>query len=181
MNFNLMQTVKSFGADARGLAFIESALILPLMLVVLFGLFDLGQAMIINQKVTAAAHIASDLITRKPTITQTDLNNAVGGAQLVIDPYSRNPLGIDIVGIEFNEENNPVEIWRHTDNMTASNSLVSDADGLGLEGEGVVAVRTVYTYTPVFAGNLFGTFDMEETAYLRGRRTSVVRYNEEGE
>lgn len=171
--------ITRFLKDTNGLAFTESALILPIMLTVLFGLFDLGQAMIINQKITSAAHIASDLITRKSVIEQTDLDNAVGGAELVIDPYNRNELGIDIIGIEFDDEDSPNIIWRHTHNMPAHPSMPNAADGLGLEGEGVVAVVVNYTYTPKFAGALFGNFEMSETAYLRGRRTSVIRLEDD--
>jgi Flp pilus assembly protein TadG len=172
-------TAKNLWSDQRGLAFTESALILPIMLVVLFGMFDLGQAMIINQKITSAAHIASDLITRKPTITQADLDDAIGGAQLVIDPYNRDNMGVDIAGIKFDDEDSPNVIWRHTHNMSPHPSIPNDADGLGLEGEGVVAVIVTYSYTPKFSGAVFNEFEMRETAFLRGRRTSVVKMEEE--
>ena len=171
--------IKIFVDDTRGLAMTEAALILPMMFVLLFGLFDLGQAMIIDQKVTAAAHVASDLITRKSLVTEGELDNAVGGAHLVIDPYDRNLLGVDIVGIQFDDEDSPVVLWRRTDNITPDPSLPSAADGLGVEGEGVVAVTVLYTYTPRFVGKIFDVFEMRETAFLRGRRTSVVKMAED--
>ena len=179
MNHMIFKHLNIFVRDTRGLAMTEAALILPMMFVLLFGLFDLGQAMIIDQKVTAAAHVASDLITRKSLVSQTELDNAVGGAQLVIDPYDRNLLGIDIVGIQFDDEDSPVILWRHTHNMTANPDLPADADGLGVEGEGVVAVTVKYDYTPRFVGKIFDVFEMRETAFLRGRRTSVVKMVED--
>lgn len=167
--------ILSFLKDTRGLAFIESAMILPLMLTLLFGLFDLGQAIVINQKVTSAAHMASDLIARNSVITQADLDDAVGGALMVIDPYNRDLLGVDIVGIQFDEDDDPAVLWRHTHNMDAEASLPSSASGLGVEGEGVVAVAVRYSYTPRFSGVFVGDFDMREISYMRGRRTSVVK------
>jgi hypothetical protein len=165
-----------FKNDTKGLAFIESALILPILLILLFGLFDMGQAVIINQKLTAATYTAADLVTRKSLVDDTDLDNAVGGAQLVIDPYSRDPFGIDIIGIEFDDDEEPVELWRHTDGMSPNPSLLDAAEGLGKEGEGVVAVMGIYTYTPLFSYLFTGDIDMTETTYMRGRRTSVVKH-----
>jgi len=175
----MKQLFQTFIGDTKGLAFVESALILPIMLTVLFGLFDLGQAIVIDQKITSASHMAADLITRNAIVTQTHLDDAVGGAQLVIDPYDRDLLGVDIVSIKFDEDNDPFVLWRHTHNMDSDNSLPTSAEGLGLEGEGVVAVVTRYTYTPHFTGGLFGDFEMKETSYMRGRRTSVVKYMDE--
>ncbi|PCH98629.1 MAG: hypothetical protein COB76_06890 [Alphaproteobacteria bacterium] len=179
MIFKLKTALQKFKSDTRGLAFIESALILPLMFIVLFGLFDLGQAMIINQKITSAAHTASDLITRKSLIDQGDIDNAIGGAQMVIDPYDRDEMGIDIVGIQFDDDDDPFVIWRHTHNMPASASIPNDASGLGVEGEGLVVVIATYTYSPKFSGAIFGDFVMSESAFLRGRRTSTVKFNED--
>lgn len=172
---NLFQ---QFHNDTRGLALIESALVLPLMIVLLFGLFDIGQALIINQKLKAATYTASDLITRKSTINDDDIDNAIGGAYLVIDPYNRGRLGIDIAGIIFDENDNPNVTWRHTDNMQPDSDIPSDADGLGFEGEGVVAVSTEYAYTPLFSSLFIGDITMKESSFMRGRRTSVVSYEE---
>lgn len=165
-----------FKNDTDGLAFIESALILPVLLILLFGLFDMGQAVIINQKLTAATYTAADLVTRTSLVDDTDLDNAVGGAQLVIDPYDRTPLGVDIIGIEFDEEESPIQLWRHTHGMAEDPNLLDTAQGLGKEGEGVVAVSAVYTYTPLFSYLFTGDIEMTETTYMRGRRTSVVQH-----
>lgn len=178
MNQLIRNMILEYRQDTHGLALIESALILPILLVLLFGLFDLGQAVVIDQKVTAAAYTASDLITRKTVIVQDDLENAVGGAKLVIDPYDRALLGVDIVGIRFDSDEEPVAIWRHTHNMTENPRLPDSAEGLGAEGEGLVAVTVIYTYKPWFSGLITGNIDMEETSYMRGRRSSVVKMGE---
>jgi Flp pilus assembly protein TadG len=171
--------ITQFWRDTKGLAFVESALLLPIMIALLFGMFDIGQAIIINQKVTAASHMAGDLITRKTVINDADLDDAVGVALLVIDPYDRSLLGVDIVGITFDEDDDPEETWRHTVNMDENVNLPARADGLGVNGEGLVAISTVYTYTPYFSGILSGDITMEETSFLRGRKNSFVRYEDD--
>lgn len=179
MTFKIKNALTTFIKDNRGVAFIESALLLPMMLTLLFGLYDLGQAIIINQKVTAAAHMASDLITRQSAVDNTDINDAYGAAQMVIDPYDRTALGIDITGIQYDEDDIPQEMWRETRNMTQNINIPDDASGLGINGEGVVAVTVTYDYRPFFTQSIIGAFNMSETAYMRGRRSSFVRFIDE--
>lgn len=171
--------IKQFWKNTDGLATLESAILLPIMIVILMGMFDIGQAIIINQKVTAASHMAADLITRKTVIDDNDLDDAYGVAQLIIDPYNRDLLGIDIIGIRYDDDNDPEEIWRTQYNMNENNNLPSSASGLGVDGEGLVAVSTTYTYSPYFSSLIITDLVMEETSYLRGRKNSFVRY--EGE
>lgn len=178
MIFNLKTHFINFWIDRRGLATIESAILLPIMIVILMGMYDIGQAIIINQKVTAASHMAGDLITRKTVIDDNDLDDAYGVAKLIIDPYDRDLLGIDIVGVLYDDDDDPEERWRQTYNMDENIHLPSRASGLGLSGEGLVAVSTTYTYSPYFSSPLIGDLIMEETSYLRGRKNSFVRYEE---
>ena len=58
MIFKVKKYLYDFWQDNRGLAAMESAILLPLMIIILMGMFDIGQAIIINQKITAASHMA---------------------------------------------------------------------------------------------------------------------------
>jgi Flp pilus assembly protein TadG len=175
----IFKCLNTYIRDTHGLATIESAIILPMMFVILLGLYDIGQAIIINQKVTAAAHMAGDLITRKVVVDDNDIDDAWGAAQLVIDPYDRTLLGMDILGIKFDDDDDPDQVWRTTRQMAENPNLPARADGLGVNGEGVIAVSTIYTYTPFFSGPLVGDILMEETSFMRGRKNSLVRYEED--
>jgi len=174
----IFKCINHFWNDKRGLATIESAILLPIMIIILMGMYDIGQAIIINQKVTAASHMAADLITRKTVITDSDWEDAYGVAKLIIDPYDRDMLGIDIVGIKFDDDDDPEEIWRTQYNMSSNVNLPASASGLGVDGEGLIAVSTTYTYSPYFSSIIVSDLVMEETSFLRGRKNSFVRYEE---
>jgi hypothetical protein len=47
-------------------------------------------------------------------------------------------------------------------------------ENLGGPGEGVVAVVVNYIYQPFFTGFVIGPIDMQEVAYLRGRKSAIV-------
>ena len=53
-------------------------------------------------------------------------------------------------------------------------NVLTMVTGLGAPGEGVVVVRVTYNYSPVFFDFIMGATEIEETAVLRPRRSSVV-------
>ena len=153
---------------------LEFALLFPVLLTMIVGVFDVGRALTINQKVISAAQIMADLITRNQSISSGDLQDIVLAGQMALDPYDREPSGYDIVSFRFNNRGNPVELWRVTDNMPENDDADDLSTGLGGEGEGVVAVSVAYTYTPFFSNLLRGDIVMREMAILRGRRSATV-------
>lgn len=162
--------------DRTGLAMAESALLLPLILSLTFGIYDLGRAIVLNQKVVAAAQISADLITRERTLTISEIDQAVAAARLAVHPYDHSGLGVDVAGLRFDSDARPYECWRETFGPITSNTAsIDDAEGLGLAGEGVIMVTTRYSYTPFFTGVFMGDFIFEEVAFFRGRKTPYLQ------
>ena len=153
-----------------GNALIEAALLLPIMLTMLFGVTDIGTALMIDKKLITAAQVASDLLARHDSVTSSDIANAEEAAKLALMPYDTTPFGIDIAGVKFiNASADPTVEWRDTQNMSPNANVVNDTAGLGAENEGVIEVTVQYTYTPYFAGLITGNMPMKEVAIARGR------------
>src|ERR1700729_3131625 len=96
---HLLCRSRDFVADAKGLAAIELALILPialmLMSLVVFG----GQAYWVQRKVTLAATTVANIFaqannTNTSTITAAELNQIVAYPSLILYPYSGKGLGV---------------------------------------------------------------------------------------
>lgn len=161
--------------DTSGVAAIEVAMILPVLLVLMLGLVDIGNALMADRKTLTAASIAADLLARAPAVTTAQLDDAWAAAQMAIDPYNRAPFGLDIASIQFQGTGaTPVVIWRQTYNMTANSQATSRAAGLGTEGEGVLVVTARYNFTPVFTSTIITGSTMQEVAVTRGRRSSFI-------
>lgn len=82
-----LQTLGRFRRDRRGIAIIEFALILPLLITLSAVTFDLVRYVIYMRKVELAASTLADLVARNDTgkITQTDIL-AISRSQLVMFP-----------------------------------------------------------------------------------------------
>jgi len=161
--------------QSEGVAIMETAMLFPILLVMLFGVYDVGHAITANHKMITATQVAADLVTRSQSVSDNELNQAIEAAGLAMQPYETSVgMGIDIVSVQFDENDEPVALWRETRNMTADESAIEKATGLGTEGEGAVVVSIVYDYEPTFGSMVINAFRMRETAFARGRRSSVV-------
>ena len=72
----VMRSVNRFHRDVRGMAAVEFAIIVPLMLTVFFGTIEVSNGVTIDRKLTLAARTLSDLISQGAKATDLDLDNA---------------------------------------------------------------------------------------------------------
>jgi Flp pilus assembly protein TadG len=169
--------IKQFPQDISGVAATEVALMLPVLMVLMLGMIDIGNAIVLNKKTMTAASISADLLTRGVAVNSTEMQDALAAARMAIDPYDRTLFGLDVASVQFQGTNaTPVIMWRQTFNMQPNPDIATVASGLGVMGEGVLIVTTRYTYRPVFSAVLTGDLDLQEVAVTRGRRSSFVAW-----
>ena len=161
-------------AEENALAAIEAAMIFPIMLVLLIGVFDAGNAILANQKTIRASQVVADLITRENVVTDADINEAIEAGRLAFEPLDSSSYGVDIVSIRFDEDANSEIVWRETLNMPPVPDPLGDVAALEEPDEGVVMVSVVYDFEPLFAGFVLTAFGMQEKAFSRGRSTPVI-------
>lgn len=165
---------KRWLGEERGTAVVESALLFPVMISMLMGVYDLGQGIIVNHKAINASQVIGDLITRQDDMLLSEVNNAIAAGRLAFDPYDTAPMGHDIMSVEFDDSSNPVVLWRVTENMSPNNAALDSLEDLARPGEGIVVVTVQYTYTPFFTDFVVDSIPMQEISFLRGRRSLTV-------
>ena len=85
--------------DNRGLAAVEFAMIVPLMLVMFFGTVEFSSAVAVNRKVSMMAQTLSDLTSRYTNVGDTDISNFFTIGNAMLTPYSATPLQATITEI----------------------------------------------------------------------------------
>lgn len=160
--------------EDEAVAAVEAAFILPVMLLMIIGSYDVGRAILVNQKVIAASQVGADLIARNMSVDDNIVNETIEAARQVLRPYPTESFGIDIVSLRFDENDLPEELWRRTENMEPNQVAVNSTGTLFPEGEGVVIVTVEYSYTPTFGDYVIGGIRMSEVAFSRGRRSATV-------
>jgi Flp pilus assembly protein TadG len=163
-----------FLKDESGMSFTETAILFPILLSMMMAVYDLGQGVVVNQKTVAASQVIADLITRNEVVNMDIVTDVVNAGELAFAPYPVDAFGYDIASVEFDEEGDPVILWRVTENMDQGDAAIESTSGLGVEGEGVVVVSVVYEYEPFFSNFVVDSISMNELAFLRGRKSLTV-------
>src|SRR3954453_14000684 len=88
-------------ADCRAIAATEFAVIVPIMLVMLFGTIEFSSGVAVDRKVTLAARTLSDLTSQSPpsspnsvksTVDDSYLQNVFTASIAILQPYSSTPV-----------------------------------------------------------------------------------------
>lgn len=170
----VMAAFKRWKEEVRAVASVESALIFPVMLLILMAVYDLGNAILMNQKAIRASQVVADLVTRENVATEDIISESIEAGKLAFEPKSSESYGVDIVSIRFDEDAESEIVWRETYNMSEVSGVLSKVEPLAAADEGVVVVSVVYEYEPLISGFVVGEIDMMETAFSRGRSKSVI-------
>jgi Flp pilus assembly protein TadG len=160
--------------DEDGTAAVEAALVFPILLMMLLGTFDMGNAILSNQKVIRASQVTADLVTRERSVNATMLEEAITGGELALAPEDISTYGVDIISVSFDNEGDSAIVWRETRNMAADPDVLDRVEELAEPNSGVVIVIVQYTFEPIFGDFVFNDIGMEEVAFARGRKSAVV-------
>src|SRR5580698_4218179 len=77
--------------DCRGIAAIEFAMIVPIMLVMFFGTVEFSSGVAVDRKVTLVARTLSDLTSQSLSVATTDTANFFAASTAILTPYSATP------------------------------------------------------------------------------------------
>lgn len=188
-----------FSGNARGLAAIEFALILPLMLATLFGVVGATSAISIDRKVTLIARTLSDLTSQGPNVNDsTDIPNFfnIGRAMLVPyqttqNPFSGGPLRMTITEIYIDPQTGAARVqWSRGDSARSVGGVVAsmpadligrDAAGKIIKDQYFILSEVSYAYAPAILPGV-ASVSLSESTYTRPRVTAnwyCVRLNGE--
>jgi Flp pilus assembly protein TadG len=158
---------------------VEFALILPIMLALYFGSFELGDGLTVKRKVTHITSSLADLITQSKTITADDMENILDAAESIIVPYDVDKLKMTVSAITIDADGVAKVAWSKTRNGTAltpGNTYTGLPTGVNQPSTYLVTAKVSYDYTPTIGYLLTGTFTLEDQFYLRPRQSETITY-----
>lgn len=185
---SLLRLLHRLTGNAQGVAALEFAMIAPLMLMMFVGSVEFSQAITVDRRVTQAASVAADLVSRAPsegvTTAQVDRDMSIVGQ--LIAPYDLSALTVEVVSVKAQAvPGNPgalnyVVDWSRNNRGGTPYARNSPApfgmpQGLLVAGESTIVGRAFYNYTPlIFSYFISEAFTMEEKFYLRPRNGACV-------
>lgn len=180
--FNKMMTKYLVRED--GAAAIEFAFIMPLLLLLYFGLVDVTSLISTNRRIVSAAATMADLVGQQKTnIVQATMNDQFNAVYVIMQPVTKDNVRIEVFG--FRKEGAVINRkWKKSNGLGPSCGL-ADPDtttmaNLMTAGNDVIVARTCMTFTPAvatFAGtNILGstTINLKQTISVRPRSSLTL-------
>lgn len=174
------KSFRSFRRADKGVAAIETAFILPFMLLLYFGLVDLTGLISFNRKVTSVASATADLVGQNRTsILKSDVEDYFKVVKLIMNPTPDSKVKVVVYNYRFDAAANTVKLTWKVDNgkgpacTDAPNT--SGMKALMSAGNDLIVAQSCMKYTPyvaTFLGkNVLGEteFDVEQIVTLRPR------------
>ncbi len=169
-------------ADERGAIMTEAAIVFPILVVMLLGMFEFSQAFTARRRVQAVASTAADLVAQNATVTTADLNDIASiGAQLML-PFSPTGLTLTVTSVGQDNNSKPVVLWT----CSWGNILAAAACSAGgaysnlpaglfvTSTDSVIVGQTSYTYTPAIGEFLVGGVHFTGASYFKPRLSQTV-------
>ena len=175
---------RRFVASTRGVAAIEFAMILPVMLILLLASFDGGRAIAVYMKVRSATYTLAAITNQYTTIQSTDMTAIVGATSVVLAPFSSSPVVVTISQIKISSASKATVSWSYSLNGTALTqtssvslpSAIFSNNSCGTYPCYLILGQVSYTYTPSF--NFFGNggITLSDSIYVTPRSTQCIFY-----
>jgi Flp pilus assembly protein TadG len=173
--------------DRSGIAAVEFALVLPILLTIWLGMEQFGEYASADARTLMAAQSVSDLISQLSTSDSnafSDIASAAG--QIIINSPTIAPnITVSAVAVTFDSSNNPQVpnasnggwICPASGGPTVDSNYVQKAKGLGNAGQMAIIVNVQYIYKPAVTFNYLGPVilnalggqTLSEYAYSRPR------------
>lgn len=162
----------------RGLAALEFALLLPVMLLLLCGVAEVTSLYGADRKIVQAAQSCADLVAQEKTIDGAKLDDIAEAVQLTLEPMPQANAAFRISSVVFDPvTGSPSVAWQRivgAFSVTGKPTPTTSAAGLGAPGDSVIIVDLSYGYTPVFTSILPQGFTIDELAAARPRRVRQI-------
>jgi len=177
------RVLQRFWRNDVGMAIAEFALVLPILIMLLFGAIDVTRYILIVQKTEKLAHSVADVTAQSATITQATLNNVFAAAGDIMNPYTMGANGRIIVSSIYKPPGTgigtePRVSWRYEGGGTLAGSSQLGAVGAAptlpvgftfADRENLIAAEVYYRFSPVLPNVWFSTTTIYRTAYYTPR------------
>ncbi|HEX4079419.1 MAG TPA: TadE/TadG family type IV pilus assembly protein [Rhizomicrobium sp.] len=171
-----------FWRSRDGLAAVEFAFILPVLLVLLCGSIEVTNALECRQKVISATSSISSIVAMTTSVSASDISNVYAAGNSILYPFPTNNTAIVISSIVYSSATNKdVVQWSVAQNATplVTNTVMSVPAGVitATNGDGAILVQVTHNYTSPWGHFLVGTFPMGATFWSRPRESASVACN----
>lgn len=175
-----MTLLGRFRKATDGLAAVEFALILPVMITILFGLLETSLALACRADVVNVSSSVADLVAQEATVTSSDMTNIFSAANAILYPNSPSTAQITVTSVKYNTATNSLTSGKvdwsctHGGTKRSVGSIVTLPANLMTANGSVIVSEITYSYASPTTQMVIGPITMGNTFYSKPRRVAAI-------
>jgi Flp pilus assembly protein TadG len=164
--------------DRSGIAATEFAVIVPVMLVMFFGMLEFSSGVAVDRKITLMARTLSDLTSQSVSVSNTDLTNFFAASTVIMTPYSSAPTNSTITELWIDPSTLKARVqWSQGTAPRATSSTVAIPLALAVADTYLIFSEVSYLYKPTIGYVMAKAgVNLSDVAYTRPRQSTCVIY-----
>ena len=173
-----MKTVSScsLGNDIRGVALVEFAIVLPILVLLLLGGFTFANAMAFNRKLASATRAVVDLTAQRASVDRSILETIASVRTPIMAPFALPAGTARISEIRTDGSNNATVTWSYA---SEGNALIKGAafdlpSDIRIPNGAYLISELQYAFTPIVKYAPFVTLPLGERVIMVPRKSSDV-------
>ena len=173
----LLRSPRELLADRSGLAAVEFAMIIPIMLLLFFGTDEFSSGVAVNRKVTLMARTLSDLISQNISVTDAQFTNFFNASQAILTPYPSAPVNSTISELYIDPTTKVARVqWSQGGSPRGLGTTVTIPAALQVGGTYLIFSEVRYAFAPTVGYVLKSTITLKDYSYTRPRQSLCVMY-----
>jgi Flp pilus assembly protein TadG len=163
--------------DRSGLAAIEFAMIVPIMLLLFFGTDEFSSGVAVNRKVTLMARTLSDLTSQNISVTDAQFTNFFNASKAIMTPYPSAPVNSTISELYIDPTTKVARVqWSKGGAPRGVGTTVTIPTALQVGGSYLIFSEVSYVFTPTIGYVLKSSITLRDYTYTRPRQSLCVMY-----
>ena len=169
--------------DERGVSAIEFVLIFPILVGMMAGTVDIGQALTVSRKMNQLVSTLGDMASQQSAWAATDIDAIITGTSTIIEPFGKGALKIDVAILDVDASLKTKVSWARAFNKTALKkgdaTPVVIPTNIATSGVQLIAVKATYELTTPFSKLLkpitgVTSYSYEKTYIMRPRNGDTI-------
>lgn len=176
---DIRKTAWQIGGNCDGLAYLEFALVFPVLMLLFLGGVDLSRYVQAGQKTDRVTHTVVDLIAQAPTISEQELDQIMVAVEHIMKPHDFSSDGVIIVScVGYNDLGALVVKWQRKGGGTFDRDSVIGEVGetptlptgfVVEERDNVIIAETYFSFSSLINDALMAPVEIYRTAFYLPR------------
>jgi Flp pilus assembly protein TadG len=164
--------------DRHGVAAVEFALVVPLVIVVYVAGFEVMEAATVYRKLTDTTVQIANVTSQYTTMSNTDVGNVLGASSQIMTPYATGNLSIVLSEVTTDKSGAGSVTWSQAYHGTAlaAGAAVTMPAGFKTASTSYMLVQTTYAYQPVIGGAFIKPIAMTNQIFMLPRSSASIPY-----